>query len=302
MKEVSNQIPNKLILARYNTSASQRKIIYSILMQIEKVMEYTPANTDPKFDIPKSVVLEGKSEDYITKICLDLMKKEILLNQDDPNVQIDAIMPFRRITSLKDQNTIQIVLDRTVAGIFYEIKKGYSKIDYQSALSLSSYHAQKLYEIFSMKINGFDEDETAMWCTTVNEVKEILGVKGKYKDNKDFRKMVLDTVQNQFKSTDLEFSYELERKGRSYHYLTFYINWKQEKSEFEQVEIALEDEKSKRCLNALVELGIFDKKLQKTIVEQHQQAFWKWNHAVKIGAIKPKTNPAGHLLKTLGLK
>ena len=86
-----------------------------------------------------------------------------------------------------------------------------------------------------------------------------------------------------------------------HHYLTFYINEKQEQSELEQVEIAIEDERSKRCLELLMDLGVFDKKLQKTIIEQYQQAFWKWNHAVKIGAIKPKTNPAGHLLKTLNL-
>ena len=82
---------------------------------------------------------------------------------------------------------------------------------------------------------------------------------------------------------------------------TFSQKEKLVKSDFEQVEIALEDDKSKRCLANWIDLGIFDKKLQKTILEQHQQAFWKWNHAVKIGAIKPKTNSAGHLLKTLGL-
>lgn len=301
MKEISNQIPNRLILARYSTSASQRKIIYSILMQVEKVMEYTPPNKDPMFEIPKSVVLEGKSEDYISKVCIDLAKKELLLNQDDPNVQVDVLMPFRRITSLKDQNVIQVVLDRDVAGVFYEIKKGYSKIDYHSALSLNSQHAQKLYEIFSMKINNYDEGETAMWYTTVDEIKKTLGIDGLYKNNKDFKKRVLETTQKQLENTDLEISYELERKGRTYHFITFYINRRKEKSEFEQIEIALEDDKSKRCLKALIDLGVFDKKIQKTIIEQHQQAFWKWNHAIKIGAIKPKINAAGHLLKTLGL-
>ena len=137
----------------------------------------------------------------------------------------------------------------------------------------------------------------------VNDIKELLGIKDKYKNNKDFKKGVLETIKKQInENTNLECSYELEKKGRSYHYLTFSINHKEEKTDFEKIEIELQDDKSKRCLAILIDLGIFDKKLQKTIVEQHQQAFWKWNHAVKIGAIKPKTNPAGHLLKTLGLK
>jgi plasmid replication initiation protein len=271
-------------------------------MQIEKVMEYTAPNDDPEFDIPKSLVMDGKKEDYIKKVCLDLCRKELLLNEDDPNVDVHILMPFREIISLKNENIIHIRLDRTVAGIFYEIKKGYSKIDYHSALSLTSYHAQKLYEIFSMKINGYDHDETAMWCTTVDEVKKILGIEGKYKDGRDFKKRVLETTQKQLENTDLEISYDLERKGRSYHFLTFYINRRSEKSDFEQVEIALEDDKSKRCLTKLIDLGVFDKKIQKTIIEQYQQAFWKWNHAVKIGAVKPNINAAGHLLKTLGLK
>lgn len=302
MREISNQIPNKLILAKYNTSSTQRKIIYSILMQIEKVMEYTLPNDDPEFDIPKSLVMDGKSDSYIKKVCLDLCKKEILLNEDDPNVEIDVIMPFRRIISLKNEDIIHVRLDRTVAGIFYEIKKGYSKIDYQSALSLTSYHAQKLYEIFSMKINGYEDGETAMWYTTIDEVKKILEIEGKYKEGNDFKKRVLETTKSQLENTDLEISYDLEKKGKRFHFLTFYINRKMGKSDFKQVEIALEDDKSKRCLSALIDLGIFDKKIQKTIIEQHQQAFWKWNHAVKIGAVKPKINAAGHLLKTLGLK
>ena len=156
MKEISNQIPNKLILSKYNTSAAQRRIIYSILMQIEKVMDYTPLNDDPKFEIPKSDILEGKGEEDISKICLDLIKKEMRLNENDPNTIIDVIMPFRRITVTQKDPNIHAVLDRTVAGIFYEIKKGYTKIEYESALSLESKHAQKLYELFSMKINNFD--------------------------------------------------------------------------------------------------------------------------------------------------
>jgi plasmid replication initiation protein len=154
-----------------------------------------------------------------------------------------------------------------------------------------------------MKINGYEQGETAMWYTNVNDIKELLGIKNKYKNNKDFKKGVLETIKKQInENTNLECSYELEKKGRSYHYLTFYINHKDEKTDFEKIEIELQDDKSKRCLAILINLGIFDTKLQKTIVEQHQQAFWKWNHAIKIGAIKPKTNPAGHLLKTLGLK
>ena len=302
MKEVSNQIPNKLILAKYSTSSAQRKIIYSILMQIEKVMEYTPPNEDPEFEVPKSIIVEGKENNYISKICIDLCKKEILLNQDNPDVEVDVLMPFQQITSLKSNDFIHVTLNRKAAGIFYEIKKGYSKIDYHSALSLNSLHAQKLYEIFSMKINGYDDDETAMWCTTVDEVKKILDIEGKYKEGKDFKKRVLEVTKTQLENTDLEISYDLEKKGRRFHFLTFYISRRMEKSDFEEVEIALEDDKSKRCLAKLIDLGIFDKKLQKTIVEQHQQAFWKWNHAVKVGAIKPKSNPAGYLLKTLGLK
>lgn len=299
MKEISTQIPNKLILARYNTSASQRKIIYSILIQIEKVMEYTELDNDPVFEIPKSAVLDGKSDNDIKKICLDLMKKEILLNQDNANVEIDAIMPFRRIISLKNENIIRIILDKTIAGIFYEIKKGYTKINYLAALSLESKHAQKLYELFSMRINNFENN---IWFTTITEIKEILGVTDKYTQNSHFREKVLNTIQKEInKHTNLTIEYELEKQGKSYHYLTFYINRKKEKTVLEKIETRFLDDKSKRCLELLIQIGINNKDLQNKIIKEHQTEFWKWNYATKTHKILIKTNHAGHLLKTLGL-
>ena len=215
MKEVSDQIPNSLILAKYNTSTSQKRIIYAILMQIEKVMEYTFGNDDPHFEIQKSIILDGRSDSDIEKICLDLIGKPMRINEDDPNVLIDIIMPFRRITVLKDEPNIHVVLDRTIAGIFCEIKKGYSKINYSAALNLESKHAQKLYELFSMKINNF---ESTIWFSTITEIKEILGISNKYKDNTDFKKIVLNTIQKEInENTNLTVDYELEKKGRSYH-------------------------------------------------------------------------------------
>ncbi len=278
MKEVSEQIPNNFILSTYNTSVIQRRIVYGILMQVEKVMEYTASNNNPVFEVPKNIVMDGYSHTQLKDGCKGLIQKAITVVDDDLNEEFAFIMPFSKIAVTKESSFVEITLNREMAKIFYELKKGYSKIDYQSCLALSSKFAQKLYEIFSMKINNYEEGETAMWFTTIDEVKTILDVKDKYKQNRDFKLMVLETIKKQINSsTNLEISYELEKKGRAYHYLTFYINENQEKSDFEKIEIALEDEKSKRCLSALVDLGIFDKKIQKVIIEQYQQAFWKWN-------------------------
>lgn len=303
MNDISNQIPNKIILSKYSTSASQRRVIYAILMQIEKTMEFTLPDRDPVFDIPKSIILDGYSFSTLKKVCQDLIEKSIAIKDNEETEEFDVIAPFRRITVTKESSNIRAVLDRDIAKIFYEIKKGYSKIDYQSALALESKYAQKLYEIFSMKINGFDDDETAVWFTNIDELKEMLNIQNKYAQGSHFRQRVLEIAQKEInENTDLEIIFELKKKGRSLHDIDFYIKRKTKNTNFEIVEITLKDDKSKRCLKALIDLGVFDKKLQKTIIEQHQQAFWRWNHAVKIGAIKPKVNHAGHLLKTLGLK
>jgi plasmid replication initiation protein len=299
MKELNNQIPNSLILAKYNTSTSQKRIVYSILMQIEKVMAYTPSNDDPQFMIPKSMVLDGYSYTTIKKVCKDLIEKSIAIKEDDENEEFEFISPFRKIAVTQKDPNIHVVLDRTIAGIFYEIKKGYTKINYLAALSLESKHAQKLYELFSMKINNF---ESTIWFSTVNEIKEILGLEGKYKDNKDFRKIVLDTVQREINQhTNLTIEYELEKEGKSYHHLTFYINRKTEETPFQKIETSFMDDKAKRCLERLIELNITTKDIQNKIINEHQEEFWKWNYAVKTNKISIKTNHAGHLLKTLGL-
>lgn len=299
MKELNNQIPNALILAKYNTSTSQKRIIYAILMQIEKVMEYTPKNDDPQFEIPKSIVLDGYNHIAIKKVCKDLIEKSIAIKDNEEQEEFDFIAPFRRISVSKDSANIHVVLDRTIAAIFYEIKKGYSKINYSAALNLESKHAQKLYELFSMKINNFD---STIWFTTVTEIKQILDIQDKYKDNKDFRKIVLDTVQKEINQhTNLIVEYELEKQGKTYHHLTFYINRKKEKTDFEKIELAMMDDRSKRCLEELVKIGIVDTNLQKTIINEHQIEFWKWNYAVKTNKIAIKSNASGHLLKTLGL-
>lgn len=300
MKEVNNQIPNNFILSKYNTSMIQRRIVYAVLMQIEKVMEYTPVPVDDlKFEIPKAMIVDGYNFTDLKKSCKDLLTKLLTVKENDGDEEFHFILPFTEVCVKKDSPNIEIYLNKKVAKIFYEIKKGYTKIEYESALSLESKHAQKLYELFSMKINNFD---STIWFSTIEEIKEILGVSDKYKQNLQFVDMVLKTIQKEINEhTNLTVEYELEKKGKSYHYLNFHLFRKKENTDFQKIELALSDDRSKRCLEELIKIGIVDKNLQKNIIDNYQIEFWKWNYAVKTNKIAIKSNASGHLLKTLGL-
>lgn len=119
---------------------------------------------------------------------------------------------------------------------FFELKNNFTSMQLKSILNCSSKYAKRLYAI------------SCQWRSVgskrfeIPELKQMLGLIDK-KGNEQlteitaFKKRVLDIAREQIsENTDIEFDYELKKRGRTYHWVTLHIN----SQKFKQMEIEFE--------------------------------------------------------------
>ena len=123
-------------------------------------------------------------------------------------------------------------------------------------------------------------------------------MKNKYPKISMFRERILTPAQTELKNkTDISFTYELFKTGRKYTHITFNIHHKRPKQAKESKPLT---DKQAKCKRYLEELGIHRKELQEIIIHKKQSEFWPWLKHYRENKAKIE-NPAGHLLKTLGI-
>lgn len=299
----SNQIPNEFISADLNVTLHQRRVFYAIMQQIKKSMVVAKPNENVLFEIPKTIIRgSGYTSKLITDFCEKITEMKIRLPETEYH-DGGSIRPIPYAMGRKD-GFIEVKVLAEAYPLFEYIGKGYSKFDYEKALSLKSDKSQILFEHFSKKINNLDDD-VVIWETDVDELRSILSLEDKLTRWSQFKERAIDAPLKQInENTSLKVEVEFIKKGRSFHYIDFVIRDNSiHNSTYEEVEIAVSNDKDQRCLEALKKMNINDKKIQNKIINDQdmQKAFWRWRNDVKTGKIKVKSSYAGHLLKTLGL-
>ena len=121
----------------------------------------------------------------------------------------------------------------------------------------------------------------------------------------DFKKFVLDIAVRQInQSTDLNVSYNLFKKGRSFTSIRFYVN-RQVPEQLPFPLISLLTMYVTRTHDQILEdLGIKDVKIIQQILSDKAltDGLFKFSYDLKTGRTKADKNPAGLLLKVLGIR
>jgi plasmid replication initiation protein len=144
---------------------------------------------------------------------------------------------------------------------------------------------------------------------SIKELKTRLNLidpKGKepeqYKQIVQFKDRVLEPAIAQINEhSELKVSYRLIKKGRSFVDIEFTIDIQASKY-LGSIDFSFTPQEL-RCINNLKEIGIVRKDLLEKIAknEDLRQQTFKWLYDLKTGKLGKVENPAGLLLKTLGL-
>lgn len=290
---------NAITTARYDYSACQLDIIFYLLFKLKKSDEGVPELEYTVYvrDIEK---ITGRSWNYqqLREATEDLGRKMFEVEDERSYKQI---WTFQKIEYIKGQGRLEIWLSSAIIPYLFDLKNNFTSYQLQSALKVSSKYAKRIYQICSQW-----KDVGITKTYEISDLKEILGLKdphGKQPEQFErisgFKSKVLDIAKTQInQNTDLSIDYELIKQGKTYSHIRFFVT----KQNLKQVPLDFGgDEKKGRAKQMLNKLGITDEKIVVEIVNNHLDKFFKWHYDYQTNKIKVKTNPAGLLLKTLGL-
>lgn len=121
---------------------------------------------------------------------------------------------------------IVVKINEDALPFFFELKNNFTAMQLKSVLNCSSKYAKRLYSI------GCQWRTIGVKRYEIKELKEMLGMIDKtgkelFDRISQFKERVLDVAMQQINdNTDIEMSYELRKRGRSFHWITFYIDRK----------------------------------------------------------------------------
>ena len=302
MKKIIRQ-DNSITNARYDFTACQLDILFCTMGQINDDDESNKVYVIYAREIE---ALTGRQWQYAQfKEATESMGSRMFEIQLKDRYR--QFWLFQRVDYITGQGCIQIKFTEDAIVLLKQLKNNFTTYELQSALSMSSKYAKRIYQMCSQ---WKDIGETKKF--DIKDFKANLGLIDN-KGNEQFQQIshlkekVLDIAVKQINEhSDLQISYQMEGEfGRKkpLKTITFYIKKKnpvimpisfEEKNpnvRLEQLGIILE------------KFGIKSSAIVKQITDNEDfvKEVFSFNYQLQTGKIKADKNPGGLLLKKLGL-
>lgn len=290
--------PNLIVFAKQNFSATQKDIMTLAISQLDLGVVQKDLFQNQLITVTAKMlsVVSGKNYERLKTECKSLNQKQIEIS-DDKNEEFEFIIPFPKVKYKK--GIIELTMLAEVAQQFLQLKLGYSEVYIRESLGLDSFSKKRLYELLS----SYKNRNISTWDVYDTELIELLDGTKSYKSRpKQFENEVIALCIDAINElTSLRVKYSREKIERGVWHTIFQVENKKPKATLKILNPLSLDEKSARCLKELQDLGV-NANMHQTIIEQHQEAFWKWK-VINRENLKTKafTNPAGVLVKHLGL-
>lgn len=302
-KPVEVRQHNAITSARYDYSACQLDILFYLLSKLNKKDSPSQAYQIYVTDIE---TITGRQWNYqqLREATADMGSRMFEANTNNAYKQIWI---FQEVTYEHGKGYFTIKLSEAIRPYLFELKSNFTSYQLHSALKLTSKYAKRIYQLASQ---WKDVGETKAY--SLDEFKIMLKLKDpKGKEPEQFQKIsqlkerVLDIAVRQINEfTDLQIDYSLVKHGRSFDAIRFYINRQQYKQLTVPFEETTENGRTQNARHILENLGIKDAKIIEQILasESLTTALFKFSYDLKTGKVKADKNPAGLLLKVLGLR
>lgn len=202
--------------AKYDMTKLEKRIMYKIIESIQFVSKGEILKNDVRIDtdiffnkifsIPtKEIFIYDSNDNYesIIEALRKLRRKDITIETDEVVIItgiIDTIIYNKR------SGLLQFSMKKDIFEALLNFSKGWRSIQLDLAMSLSSKYSMRLYEIVASK------EQPHSCCFSMDKMKDMLGVKEKYKRNRDFRVYVLNKAKNELdKKSPISFNYSIKR-------------------------------------------------------------------------------------------
>lgn len=293
---------NALTTARYDMSALEMDIMFALLARLTKDDQ---PGTLYRLRVQELEQLTGRDWNYHRLgPAVELLVGRCYHIEDGTSWLKVGMLASAEY--LKGQGIIELEISEKLRPYLIDLKSNFTSYRLQSVLRLTSKYAKRIYELASQ---WKDIGETKTY--SLDEFKYMLNLKdplGKeaeqYLQISNLRTFVLDIAVEQINAhTDLTISYELNKVGRSFQSVCFYVVRQEPQQLPIPFELDTEDARRQTARRNLEELGIRDPALVRQILttETMLTELFAFVYKVKTGKVKATSNAGGLFLKMCGL-
>jgi len=215
---------NAITSGRYDFTACQLDVLFMLLSLLEQnEMTYTIRAKDIE-------LLTGREWNYqqLRKSTEDIGSR---MFEIETNEYYEQIWLFQKIKYLKGQGAFEVMISEPAKPLFFQLKNNFTHFQLKSVLGCTSSYAKRLYMLACQwrTIGKFPKPMPIL------ELKQMLGLvdkKGKeqYSEITGFKKFVLNVAKKQInENTDVNFDYELFKRGRSFTHVQIYVSTSKDK-------------------------------------------------------------------------
>lgn len=244
---------NDLVLkTRYDFTLNEQKTLAYICSLIKPISQLEQIKTNDgifvleyEFEILDYIRIlgledNGKLYNDIKSILKGLRDKSIWLTLDDGTET--TVGWLDKVWTNKRSGKVKIRLDEDLVPYLFDLRERYLSYGLYNILSMKSQYSIRVYEMlkayYNLKVGQIDRrsklekiknPKTIIWQISLDDLKRQLMVDGikSYKNFNLFKTKVLEIAQREINElTDLQITWEPERKGRKVIAITFYINAK----------------------------------------------------------------------------
>ncbi len=232
-KKTIARIENTLIFdTHYQLTAKEQKVILLLISKLDPVRQTRLSAQFVSVKELKKVLLDNRSGSFtkeLNRFRKRLMKKTLIFTSDiliDNEEAEGEIQWFQSIMPMIQEGVkgVRFFFADDLAPFLIALKE-YVKIDYTEVLPLNSGASVRLFQFFKAhrsKMTKYQKRSTIKF--ELDELKDILGVPGKYKDYRNFRKRILEIVEAEINEhTSIGVKYSPIKTGYSVTHIGFEI-------------------------------------------------------------------------------
>jgi hypothetical protein len=301
---------NALTNARYEYTETQANIFLVLLSKLRK----DAPDAVYQITVPEMEKVTGNQYNYkqLRESTKEMMGRVHEINTLHNGREVfRQLVLFKRIDYVLGTGVIELEFNEYATQYLFDLKNNFTSFQVQAALSLTSKHAKRVYQICSQ---WKDKGETKK--TVILDLKKALGLaddKGReeYSDLAMFKKKVLDVAVKQInEKTDLIIGYKLEKVGRAFKNIVFTVKPQAVALPLplgfvlDEAPLGLAQHQVDNAGRLLAQLSITTPALVATILSNaaHVATCNKFAHDLKTGKYAKAHSLSGLLLTILGLK
>ena len=220
---------NAITSGRYDYSACMLDILFMILSGLET------GKREYLISVKEIELITGRIWNYQQlRISTEMIGSRMF--EIETADSYEQLWLFSKVKYIKGDGIFEIKINEEALPYFFDLKNNFTSMQLKSVLNCSSKYAKRLYALACQwRSIGKKRFE-------ISELKKILGLINKkgeeqFTEITAFKKFVLEIAKKQInENTDIQFDYELMKKGRAYHWITIHMNTQK----FRQLEINFE--------------------------------------------------------------